>query len=90
MYNQMTRRNLTKAEREMYLTSFLQSTCGINVTQTKKIQDSRDQLRHSCFTTGITFLNRNILEIPMQFGSIPLYYYVCDKCGKAYIVNSEV
>ena len=60
---------------------------GITVSTMVKIDEFPDTLRHSCFNTGVTFLQQYIWQVPSEFGYIDVPYYFCPQCGKLFVYN---
>lgn len=59
---------------------------GIRIVQVVTIEEAPDQLRHACFETGITFLQKMIMQVPdEQMGMIMFPFYYCPHCGKLYV-----
>lgn len=62
---------------------------GYNISQTVKIDETPDCIRHACAYKGVTFLQRQSYGVPTEdMGVIDLPWYFCEQCGKLYVYNS--
>lgn len=84
---QSTMKRFTRAEVYQAIQLHCYQQTGVPVTNTVKLEDTPTQLRHSCFSTGITFLQQYTWQVLSDLGVINVPYYFCEKCGKLYVYN---
>lgn len=63
----------------------VQNMYNVQVTNTVRLSETAQSIRHSCIYTGISILPMYTLQIATDYGYIDVYYYFCVSCGKLYI-----
>lgn len=87
-YNQMpVQKRYSKAEIYQAIQQYCYQQTGVVVTNMVRIDDSVSNLRHSCLTTGVTYLPKYIWQVPSEMGVIEVPYYFCPQCGKLFVYN---
>lgn len=93
MYNEYSGQNspvmrkFTKREVYETIAMQVQSSTGVVVTSTTKLEETPQQLRHCCPVGGISFLVQYLFDVPSPYGLIKVPYYFCSTCGKLYIFS---
>lgn len=66
---------------QMYIS---QSGCFVSKVET--IEEAPNYLRHACAEAGITFLPKQVVFVPQEYGDcIQFPYYYCSLCGKLFV-----
>lgn len=84
---QMSIKRFTKAEIYQAIQMYCYQQTNVCVSSMVRIEDCPDNLRHSCFSTGITFLPKYNWEVPSECGVIYVPFYFCPHCGKLFVYN---
>lgn len=59
---------------------------GKMISQIVNIEETPDNIRHSCIDTGITFLPKMEWSVPCEdIPNLTLPFYFCSCCGKLFV-----
>jgi len=58
------------------------------VTRVVTIDEVLPSIKHACVNTGVTCLQQNTFNVPLDGGGmIPFPYYYCNQCGTLYVYS---